>query len=259
MNNNNNSIELINNQDSLDFDLIKPDNEGFTDARNLHEFLEINKDFSTWIKGNLERVNAIDSEDYFQYSPFRGNSIGITKNRIDYKITSYTAEHISMMSGSKVGKQVRDFYIECRKAIVNRDNQLSSSDDLVDQSIVMANQMLSLANKLKQERLQKEKVQKKLDYKQSIIIEMSKKVPVKTMRQVINQIVRAMEGYYQDRWHLLYEEFKIRYSVDIPTRARNRDMKKLDYAEQNGYLENLYLLALNIFEVKDKQELQVLK
>jgi len=33
-------------------------------ARELHEFLEVKKDFSTWIKGRISKYKFVENEDF---------------------------------------------------------------------------------------------------------------------------------------------------------------------------------------------------
>jgi hypothetical protein len=95
----------------------------------------------------------------------------------------------------------------------------------------------------------------KLEHKQSIILDLTQDIPVKTMRAKINEVIRYVRFGYGDRWNKLYREFKYHYNIDIPTRADHRGMAKLDYAQQEGLLQNLYKLALELFE-KDNPELK---
>jgi anti-repressor protein len=80
-------------------------------ARVLHEALEIKKDFTDWIKAQIESLGLIVDEDF---SPFWGTSeAGRTIS--DYSLTIETAKHISMASRSEKGKTVRKYFIECEK------------------------------------------------------------------------------------------------------------------------------------------------
>ncbi len=96
-------------------------------------------------------------------------------------------------------------------------------------------------------------MEKQLEHKQAVIVDLAENVPAKKMRTVINEVVRAYahgEGVlYNYVWNRLYKEFKSIYHIDLNTRAKHRDQSKIDIAEDIGQLENLYLLALKMFEL----------
>ena len=39
-------------------------------ARELHQFLEVGRDFSTWIKGRIEEYSFIENQDYSLLTEF---------------------------------------------------------------------------------------------------------------------------------------------------------------------------------------------
>ena len=66
-------------------------------ARDLHAFLGVNKDFSSWFKAQIERVRLVDGKDYIMVQP--PLSGGVAGNRgvmKDYHITTEAGKHISM-------------------------------------------------------------------------------------------------------------------------------------------------------------------
>lgn len=95
---------------------------------------------------------------------------------------------------------------------------------------------------------------RELDYKQSIIVDMAEKVPAKTMRATINEVVRNYASsnhlVYNYVWNKLYKEFKYIYNIDLETRAKNSGKSKIDEAEKAGYLDSLYLLTLKMYETE---------
>lgn len=85
-------------------------------ARELHEFLEVGKDFSTWIKVQIERARLVENRDYVTVtSPPKGGAAGNRGVRIEYHLTISSAKHIGMMSGTDKGFEVRDYFIECER------------------------------------------------------------------------------------------------------------------------------------------------
>lgn len=94
--------------------LLKIDDEGYTTARNLYEFLELAKSqFSRWAKANI--INNPYAEENID---FKGFDINVEGNiTTDYKITSDFAKKLSMTSNSKRGEQARDYFIAVEKKL----------------------------------------------------------------------------------------------------------------------------------------------
>ena len=55
-------------------------------ARDLHRFLEVGKDFSTWIKNRIEQYNFIENIDYGVIPNFGNNPLG-GRPVIDYHVS----------------------------------------------------------------------------------------------------------------------------------------------------------------------------
>jgi prophage antirepressor-like protein len=78
-------------------------------------------------------------------------------------------------------------------------------------------------------------------------------VPVVTTRGWVTRLVtryaQGSETAYAMVWNRLYEEFRLRHHHDLKRRARNAGGRThpLDIAEHNGWLGQLYDLALELF------------
>lgn len=85
-------------------------------ARDLHSFLEVGKDFSTWIKGRIDQYDFIDGTDFVTYeaAPQNGGA-GKRGARIEYAITLDMAKELSMVERNEKGKQARQYFIECER------------------------------------------------------------------------------------------------------------------------------------------------
>lgn len=82
-------------------------------ARDLHTFLGVGKDFSSWIKVQIERARLVENRDFILLTP-KGEQTGRGgHNRIEYHLTIDAGKHIAMMSGTDKGFEVRDYFIEC--------------------------------------------------------------------------------------------------------------------------------------------------
>ena len=100
-------------------------------ARDLHERLEVRKDFSDWAKSQIERAGLIENEDYVRMPapsaradttnhqvgiyPQKGENLSVGRPRIDYFLSLEAAKHIAMMASSPVGRAVREYFIECER------------------------------------------------------------------------------------------------------------------------------------------------
>ena len=84
-------------------------------ARDLHTFLEVGKDFSTWIKDRVEQYGFTEGEDFqaISHSPISGS--GNRGAKIDYFLSMEMAKELSMVERTPRGKQARQYFIECEK------------------------------------------------------------------------------------------------------------------------------------------------
>ena len=90
-------------------------------ARELHAFLEVGKDFSTWIKNRLETLGSVKNEDYLLTKIGEQLPSG-TKYKTEYYLTLDVAKHLAMMEKNEKGLQIRQYFIECERKL--REHQL---------------------------------------------------------------------------------------------------------------------------------------
>lgn len=81
-------------------------------ARELHTFLEVKKDFSDWIKAQIKRAMLTEGNDYITV-PQKGE--GGKFAAIEYHLTIEAGKHIAMLAGTAKGKEVREYFIECER------------------------------------------------------------------------------------------------------------------------------------------------
>ncbi len=89
--------------------------ERLVDARELHEFLEVGRDFTTWIKDKINKYDFIENYDYAVVFTKSGeNSLG-GRPRTDYILQMDMAKEVAMVENNERGKQVRRYFIEVEK------------------------------------------------------------------------------------------------------------------------------------------------
>lgn len=87
-------------------------------ARELHAFLGVSRDFNQWMREQIERARLVEGRDYLTYEevvqvPHQGGARSTKK--IQYAITLDAAKHIGMMSGTDKGFEVREYFIACER------------------------------------------------------------------------------------------------------------------------------------------------
>ncbi|WP_100637296.1 antA/AntB antirepressor family protein [Marinomonas sp. ef1] len=86
-------------------------------ARDLHTFLELGRDFNTWINARIKRYGFEFGVDYtfISQSPKRGSgNRGATK---EYFVTLDMAKELAMVELNDKGKQARRYFIDCEKQL----------------------------------------------------------------------------------------------------------------------------------------------
>lgn len=103
-------------------------------ARELHKQLEVKKDYSTWIKAQINRAGLEENRDFIKL-PQKGEQLASGAKWItEYIITTEGAKHIAMISNTPRGKTVRDYFIDCEKKYQNMlDSKLSSQSKKIEE------------------------------------------------------------------------------------------------------------------------------
>ena len=88
-------------------------------ARDLHSFLKVGKDFSNWIKGKIHVYGFKEHQDYtcIFYSPVLANqnTHGGDRRSIEYHLTLDMAKELAMVERNAMGRTVRQYFIEVER------------------------------------------------------------------------------------------------------------------------------------------------
>ena len=88
-------------------------------ARELHEFLQVQTDFTDWCKRMFE-YGFTENQDFnlLNFEEVRKEGKRNVKRIVtDYALTLDTAKEIAMLQRSERGKQARQYFIECEKKL----------------------------------------------------------------------------------------------------------------------------------------------
>ena len=85
------------------------------DARELHTFLDVGRDFSTWIKDRIDLGMFVEGKDYVLTLTKTGDRSNVVQK--DYAISISMAKELSMLERNEQGKLARQYFIECEKRL----------------------------------------------------------------------------------------------------------------------------------------------
>lgn len=84
------------------------------DARHLHAFLGVGKDFSTWIKDRIDQFGFVENQDFVVFTEIGENPSGGRPAK-EYALALDMAKELSMVERNEKGKQARLHFIECER------------------------------------------------------------------------------------------------------------------------------------------------
>lgn len=107
--------------------ITEKDGKQLVSARDLHAFLEVKKEFATWVKSQISWF--LEGVDYEAVSLKVSAGVGYTE-KTDYAITLDTAKEMAMMSKVKKGKEARQYFIECERTLKTGTVKLPTPTEL---------------------------------------------------------------------------------------------------------------------------------
>lgn len=160
-------------------------------ARELHTFLEVGKDFSTWLKDRIEKYGFIENLDFVKIdSPKLGNQRGGDRRSIEYHISLSMAKELCMVERNEKGKQARLYFIECEK-IAKQKTQPIAIPQTLPEALRLAADLAEKNQKL----LEEQKINApKVDYCDQIVADNSAMTITKAAK-VIGYPPRKFKDY----------------------------------------------------------------
>ncbi|WP_419196338.1 antA/AntB antirepressor family protein [Bartonella grahamii] len=84
-------------------------------ARDLHAFLEVKRDFSNWIKDRIIKYNLEEGIDYILTLAKTGERQNVVLK--EYYLTLNVAKELSMLENNKKGREARQYFIKCERLL----------------------------------------------------------------------------------------------------------------------------------------------
>lgn len=222
-------------------------------GRDLHKFLEVGKDFSTWFK-DMTNYGFEEGKDF---TPISGKSNG-GRPRTEYAMSLDMAKEISMIQRNEKGKCARKYFIDVEKQYQLDTSRLSPE--------------LKMFNQIFQSVAANELENKKLNHKVdsiSEIVSLSTTDWRRTSQNIIRKIATSQGGYdaYKEIPTAIYEETDRRAGSNLKTRLTNlrKNMaiegasksrinrtNKLDVIDNDKRLREIYMVVVKDFAIKNK-------
>ncbi len=101
-------------------EVLETDTPFKVDARKLHAFFGVGRDFSTWISGRIKNYEFVEGKDFMATSPERGTFGGKGPVSTTYLLTLPMAKELSMLERSELGRQARLYFIECERRLLDK-------------------------------------------------------------------------------------------------------------------------------------------
>ena len=166
------------------------------------------------------------------------------------------AKEISMIQRNEKGKQARQYFIKCEEAWNSPEMILMKANQIQQKMI---------------ENIKKEiaSIKLELEYKNEIITGITNNIDVYKKKDILNRVVRHKGANYRERWSELYKVFKETYHIDLKarkegynaTQLKNKDRCKsvVEYAVKFGHIDNLYNIALKLYETDMNEIIEKIK
>lgn len=135
------------------------DGKQLVSARELHEFLEVSRDFTTWFKYQADRAMLEEGKEFttFMGKTSKGSLGG--RPSMNYALTLSAAKEIAMLNGGEKGKQARKYFIACEERLKEITTSFQVPQTFAQALLLAAKQQEEIEQKQKQLEAQKPKVE----------------------------------------------------------------------------------------------------
>ena len=97
-------------------------------ARDIHTFMGVSRDFSTWITALVDKYGFCEGEDYLLL--INHENVVYKKPRTDYIFNLDTAKELAMVQNNDKGRQIRQYFIAMEKEARKPQREISKLEAL---------------------------------------------------------------------------------------------------------------------------------
>ncbi len=221
------------------------------DSREVAQMVEKNH---SHLLRDIETYKEYLGESKIGFTDFFISSTYISsqnKELPNYQITKKGCEFIAHKLTGQKGALFTATYInrfhEMEQALIEKEEPLQIDSKFLYQ----------LAEQLEEKEKQIALQQREIEHKTEVIKGVTDDIDIYTKRNVLNKVVRYKGANFAERWNELYDRFREVYSVDLKARCEGYNLKQtkqkdklstIKYAEKFGYIDDLYKIALKLYE-----------
>lgn len=226
--------------------------ERVVDARELHKFLEVGRDFTNWIKDRIEKYGFVRGQDYFLTLTKIGERQNVTRH--DYILKLDVAKELCMVENNEQGRKARKYFIEVEKRFkqITDTSKLSPELQMFHKLFsAMARTELQLA--ATNQRL--DEVQEHVTTMQTILLQRDQDWR-RSINSLLNGAAYRAGVAYREMRNQSYRKLEERGHCDLNARLRNltkrledsgatktqiNDANKMDVIENDPRLKEIYI------------------
>lgn len=193
--------------------------------------MDSKKDFSSWIKARIDKLELVESRDYGVFTQM-GENLSGGRPAKEYVVTIDIAKHLAMIEMTDKGRQVREYFIECEKQLKQIQPQFKLPQTYKEALIELVNQV-EINEQLQIDNQEKQKV---IEYQESKIenydyveaTRRSKQELVSRLNKTIRLLAeQKFNKNYREAYRFIYGEFSklhcIKEKINLEYLKTNND------------------------------------
>lgn len=224
---------------------INENNEQVVSGRELYKFLEVKTRYNDWINKRIKEYGFIKNIDFVTITQKKVTAQGNASEYIDHFLKINMAKELTMIENNEKGRVLRKYFIDC-------ENKWNSPEMILMKANQIQGRMIENYKK------ELDEIKLELEYKNEIIEGITNDIDVYRKKDILNRVVRKAGANFRNRWSELYKVYEETYHVNLKARREGFDKKQilkkdrcksvLEYALNFGHIDNLYNIALKLYE-----------
>ncbi len=185
------------------------------------------------------------------------------QNKQEYREVLMNRDGFTLLAMGFTGQKALAWKLKYIAAFNKMEEALKSQAQQIDSKF-----LYMLAGQLEEKEKQIAEQKKEIEHKTEVIRGVTDDIDIYTKRNVLNKVVRYKGANFAQRWNELYQRFTEVYSIDLKARCEGHNLKQslkkdrlstIKYAEKFGYIDNLYKIALKLYETDINEILKHLR